>query len=171
VRRRWALPAISFFWLATMWNNHHHILHLARHVDGRVLWVNNVMLFCTTLFPYATKFVSTNFHSLTAQLFYGAVFLAVTFGNLGLYFALAHADPANNPLRYAAIQPRKMAADLAIKGLGILVVVIAYPPAITFSMLVAMLLFVVPERRAEVSPASQLDVQGGMHETHHPANQ
>ncbi len=149
LRQSFLSYALSFFWLATMWNNHHHILHLVKTIDGRVLWVNNFMLFSTTMFPYATKFVGDHFFALTAQLFYGAVFLAVTFGNFGLNLALVHADPTNKLLRYAAMQPRKMGADLGIKALGVLTAALIYPPAVTISMLVAALLFIVPERRAE----------------------
>jgi hypothetical protein len=39
-----------------------------------------------------------------------------------------------------------MGLDLAIKDLGMVIAIIGYLPAITFSML----LYVVPERRAEI---------------------
>jgi uncharacterized membrane protein len=151
LRQSYLAYAISFLWLAAMWNNHHHIFQLVRRVDGRVLWVNMLMLFSASLFPYTTRFVDENFEALVAQLVYGAVFLAVTLANFGLYLTLIRADPDNRPLRYAAGHHRKMATDLGIKLLGFLIGVLAYPPAITLSMLIAMLLYVVPERRAETA--------------------
>jgi uncharacterized membrane protein len=116
-----------------------------------VLWANKVMLFSTTLFPYATAFVDMHFRSLVAQLVYGAVFVAVTLGNFGLYLALVRAEPENAPLRFAAWRPVKMGLDLGIKSPGIVIAIVGYPPAVTFSMVAAMLLFIVPERRAERS--------------------
>jgi Endosomal/lysosomal potassium channel TMEM175 len=32
--------ALSFLNVGIFWNNHHHMLHAATHVDGQVLWAN-----------------------------------------------------------------------------------------------------------------------------------
>src|SRR5881296_2860480 len=29
---------LSFVYVGIYWNNHHHMLHAAQHIDGRVLW-------------------------------------------------------------------------------------------------------------------------------------
>src|SRR5881628_3318121 len=31
---------LSFIFLGIYWTNHHHLLHAAEHVNGRVLWAN-----------------------------------------------------------------------------------------------------------------------------------
>ncbi len=31
---------LSFVYVGIYWNNHHHMLHAAQHIDGRVLWAN-----------------------------------------------------------------------------------------------------------------------------------
>jgi len=36
---------LSFIYLGIYWNNHHHLLHAASHVDGRILWANLHLLF------------------------------------------------------------------------------------------------------------------------------
>jgi uncharacterized membrane protein len=54
MRQSYLAYAISFFWLAAMWNNHHHIFQLVTRIDGRVLWVNMGMLFAASIFPYST---------------------------------------------------------------------------------------------------------------------
>jgi len=45
---------LSFVYVGIYWNNHHHMLHAAQHIDGRVLWANLHLLFwppSTTLTP------------------------------------------------------------------------------------------------------------------------
>src|SRR5437016_3001949 len=36
---------LSFVFVGIYWNNHHHMLHAAQHIDGRVLWANLHLLF------------------------------------------------------------------------------------------------------------------------------
>jgi uncharacterized membrane protein len=54
--------ALSFVFLGIYWNNHHHLLQAAHHVDGRVLWANQHLLFWLSLVPFATHWMgSSNF--------------------------------------------------------------------------------------------------------------
>ena len=36
---------LSFVFVAIYWNNHHHLLHAARSVNGPILWANMHLLF------------------------------------------------------------------------------------------------------------------------------
>ena len=45
---------MSFIILGIYWNNHHHLIHAVKHVDGRVLWANLHLLFWLCLFPVVT---------------------------------------------------------------------------------------------------------------------
>src|SRR5947208_16690469 len=51
---------LSFVILGIYWNNHHHLLHAARHVDGRVLWANLHLLFWLSLIPFVTGWMGEN---------------------------------------------------------------------------------------------------------------
>ena len=42
---------LSFVNLGIYWNNHHHLLQAAHHVDGRILWANMHLLFWLSLVP------------------------------------------------------------------------------------------------------------------------
>ena len=48
---------LSFVFVAIYWNNHHHLLHAVRHVDGRILWANIHLLFWLSLTPFATAWM------------------------------------------------------------------------------------------------------------------
>ena len=51
---------LSFSDVGTFWNNHHHLLHAARHVNGRILWANLHLLFWLSLVPFATGWMCEN---------------------------------------------------------------------------------------------------------------
>jgi uncharacterized membrane protein len=49
--------ALSFVFLGIYWNNHHHMLHAAERIDGKVLWANLHLLFWLSLTPFATAWM------------------------------------------------------------------------------------------------------------------
>jgi uncharacterized membrane protein len=49
---------LSFVYVAIYWNNHHHMLHLVRRVNGRVMWANLHLLFWLSLFPFTTSWLN-----------------------------------------------------------------------------------------------------------------
>ena len=49
--------ALSFVFLGIYWNNHHHLLHLVKHVDAKVMWANMHLLFWLSLIPVATGWI------------------------------------------------------------------------------------------------------------------
>jgi uncharacterized membrane protein len=57
-----SLPVLSAYVLSYInvgifWNNHHHMLHAATHVDGRVLWANLLLLFWLSLVPFVIRWI------------------------------------------------------------------------------------------------------------------
>ena len=52
-----------------------------------------ILLFASSLFPYVTAIVSTNFTDSLAQVVYGLVVLFITVSNRGLYRSLYQDDP------------------------------------------------------------------------------
>jgi len=51
---------LSFTYIAIYWNNHHHMLHAAEHVNGSILWANNHLLFWLSLVPFVTGWLGEN---------------------------------------------------------------------------------------------------------------
>ena len=49
---------VSFTYVGIYWNNHHHLIHLVKKVDGRVMWANLFFLFWLSLFPFTTAWLS-----------------------------------------------------------------------------------------------------------------
>ncbi len=48
---------ISFITIGTSWVNHHHLMQVARGVDGKILWANLLYLFVLSFQPVATGWV------------------------------------------------------------------------------------------------------------------
>ena len=49
---------LSFIYVGIYWNNHHHLLHVVRHVNGKVMWANLFFLFWLSLFPFTTSWLN-----------------------------------------------------------------------------------------------------------------
>jgi len=52
--------ALSFVLVAIYWVNHHHLLHVAKHVDAPILWLNANLLFWMSLIPFVSDFLGRN---------------------------------------------------------------------------------------------------------------
>jgi len=139
---------LSFIYLGTYWNNHHHLLQAAKVVDGRVLWANLHLLFWLSLFPFATGWMGENSFAPVPTAVYAGVFLAAGFA----YFVLVRA------LIAAKGQPEALAAAVGsdVKGKVSLVAYAAAIPIALVAPLVSLGLFVavlaywfIPDRRME----------------------
>src|SRR5512135_497848 len=54
---------LSFVFVGIYWNNHHHLLHVAKRSTGRILWANLYLLFWMSLIPFATGWIGENHES------------------------------------------------------------------------------------------------------------
>ncbi|MEO8958731.1 MAG: TMEM175 family protein [Rudaea sp.] len=66
---------LSFVYVGIYWNNHHHVLHVVKRVDGRVLWANLHLLFWLSLFPFVTSWMSEEHFAAVPVALYGAILL------------------------------------------------------------------------------------------------
>lgn len=66
---------LSFIYVGIYWNNHHHLLHATKRIDGRILWANLHLLFWLSLFPFATGWMGENHLAPIPTAAYGLVLL------------------------------------------------------------------------------------------------
>jgi uncharacterized membrane protein len=88
--------ALSFLIVAIIWVNHHHLVHTLPQVTGRILWLNNHLLFWLSLVPFTTGFMGENHLAPLAVALYGLLlfFCGVAFDLLRREIALQEtADP------------------------------------------------------------------------------
>jgi uncharacterized membrane protein len=141
-----ATYAVSFIYLGIYWNNHHHLLHATRHVDGRVLWANLHLLFWLSLVPVTTAWAGEHPLAQWPSASYGIVMLGAGLAWLVLQRQLIRANGEHSPLAKA------VGRDLKGKLSGLLYAVAVgisfFLPAIAYAIyiLVALIWFV-PDRR------------------------
>jgi uncharacterized membrane protein len=66
---------LSFLYVGIYWNNHHHMLHSTRHVNGGILWANLHLLFWLSLLPVTTAWMGGNYRAHAPAAIYGVVLL------------------------------------------------------------------------------------------------
>ena len=66
---------LSFIYLGIYWNNHHHMLHAAERITGKVLWPNLHLLFWLSLVPFTTGWMGENHFAPLPTAVYGFVLL------------------------------------------------------------------------------------------------
>jgi uncharacterized membrane protein len=64
---------ISFVFAALYWINHHGLLLFVRRVSTQILWANILLLFCLSMFPFATAYMAATKAGMTATALYGIV--------------------------------------------------------------------------------------------------
>ena len=66
---------LSFVYVSIYWNNHHHMLHTTKTVDGAILWANLHLLFWLSLVPFVTAWMGENHFASVPMALYGIVML------------------------------------------------------------------------------------------------
>ena len=136
---------LSFFWLGTMWVNLHNEWHKIKYITPLIVWVNVVLLFFSSFFPYVTSFVTSYYNSSVAQGFYGIIVLAVTFCNIISGHLIGKANRNDEKLQESLkIRMRWLSIDTIIKIIGLIISCTFYPPAMMISVYITLLGIVLP---------------------------
>jgi uncharacterized membrane protein len=139
---------LSFVFLGIYWNNHHHMLHAAERINGRVLWANLHLLFWLSLIPFVTGWMGQNHFTPIPSAAYGIVMM---FAGLA-YYMLAHALIAeqgpDSRLARAIGRDRKGKWSVVLWAIGIGLSFVNPWLAVTVYVAVAMM-WLVPDTRIE----------------------
>ena len=139
--------AISFFWLGAMWINMHNEWYNVKRISTGTLWATLIVLFFSSLFPYATNIVAEHYNSRGAQVFYGIIVLLITFANMNMYASIAKVDAKKTLGEWVKTRGRSWTfMDIVIKVIGLIIAVTVFPPAMLYSVLVTLLLLVIPNQ-------------------------
>jgi uncharacterized membrane protein len=141
---------LSFLTLAVYWSNHHHMFQAAKHVSGRVLWLNTILVLCMSLFPFTTEWVSHNFKERAPELAFAFVMLLVDVVWYFLARALAAENGAESVLTKSLnkVGYRKSYITIAIISVGIVVGVFV-PLAALISCIASLVPWIIPDRDIE----------------------
>jgi uncharacterized membrane protein len=138
---------LSFIFVGIYWSNHHHLLHAAAHVDGRVLWANLHLLFWLSLIPFVTAWMGENHFTGWPVAMYGVILLCAAIAYLILVQALLALE-SNALLSNALGSDFKGKISIVIYLVAILLAFVKPWLACLFYVLVAVM-WLIPDRRIE----------------------
>jgi uncharacterized membrane protein len=142
--------ALSFLLVSIYWVNHHHLLQANRRIGRDVLWFNVLWLFCLSLFPFATAYVSGTRGAPSAIALYGALATAsgLAFLLLGISLSRRNAD-VDVVSRIAGQRQRKNLVALALNIAAVFFAFVSTPLALICLALPAIAYFL-PDKRVEI---------------------
>ena len=139
---------LSFIYVGIYWNNHHHMLHTAQKVTGRVLWANLHLLFWLSLFPFATGWMGENHFTALPTALYGLVLLmaAIAYWLLQRSIIAVHGRESTLARAVGSDLKGKLSPLLYLSAIGLAFVNPWLASAIYVSVA---LMWLVPDRRIE----------------------
>ena len=140
--------ALSFVNIGIFWNNHHHMMHSARKIDGSVLWANLFLLFCLSLVPFVIRWIGEAGISVLPVAAYGAIMIVASIAYLLLERALMVAEGEDSKVREAVGTRFKEWLSFVIYAAA--VVAAFFSPWLSVAMYIAVAaMWLVPDRRFE----------------------
>jgi uncharacterized membrane protein len=139
---------LSYVNVGIFWNNHHHMLHLAERVNGRVLWANLALLFWLSLVPFVIRWIDEAGFTALPTAAYGVVLACAALSYLILQRGIIACNGLDSRLAVALGDDRKGKLSLALYLAAIVLAWVRPWVAIACYVAVALLWFV-PDRRIE----------------------
>jgi uncharacterized membrane protein len=139
---------MTFVFVAIYWNNHHHLLHAAKQVDGRILWANIHLLFWLSLTPFATAWMGDNhFAAVPVSLYGGVLFMSAVAFTILVRALIARHGP-NSAIARAVGADRKGWTSVVLYGVAIPIALLNRWVALGIYVTVA-IIWLVPDTRIE----------------------
>ncbi len=136
---------VSYYFIAIVWLNHHHLFRFFPHVTPRLIWINFVHLFMVSLVPFSTAWVADTKLAAVPVFVYAAVFVRVNLAYIPFeWHALASA-----PVEEISARTRRFAKARSSVTLGTFIVamlVALKSPSLGFGLIFcALLVYLQPE--------------------------
>src|SRR6202035_2805199 len=139
---------LSCVYLATYWNNHHHLLHTVTRVDGLILWANSHLLFWLSLVPAATGWMGENFLAPLPTAVYGVSLLMPAIAYQLLQRAIVHQQGKHSVLASALGNDFKGKLSPLLYAAAVALAFVDAWLSIAIYALVAVM-WLIPDRRIE----------------------
>lgn len=139
---------LSFVFLGIYWNNHHHLFHAVKRVNGAVLWANLHLLFWLSLVPVVTAWLGEAGASTVPVALYGTVLIFAALAYFILVRSLVALHGSESQLALAVGRDAKGKLSLGLYPAGLALSLLFPPAALGIYVLVAAM-WLVPDRRFE----------------------
>jgi uncharacterized membrane protein len=139
---------LSFAFLGIYWSNHHHMLHMADRINGKILWANLHLLFWLSLVPFVTAWMGENRAAAVPTALYGVVLMFAAIAYTILQEAIIAMQGPGSKLKAAVESDFKGKISIAAYVAAIPLAFVGRWISIALYVLVAMM-WLVPDRRIE----------------------
>jgi len=95
---------LSFVYIGIYWNNHHHMLHTLKRVNGKIMWANLYLLFWLSLVPFVTGWMGENHFAALPTALYGVVLFMAALAYLVLQKCIILVDGGTESLLAKAVE-------------------------------------------------------------------
>ncbi len=139
---------LSFVYVGTYWNIHHHLFHVVKHVSGGMLWANLHLLFWLSLFPFTTGWMGENHFATWPVIIYGMnlMMAGVAYGIL-VRFIIATHGRESDIARAIGFDSK---GNISVVAYAAAIAIAFYNPWISGGLFVAVaLMWFIPDRRIE----------------------
>ena len=139
---------LSFINIGIYWNNHHHMMHIVQHVNGKVLWANAHLLFWLSLIPFTTAWMGENHFTTWPVALYGIILLMAGAAYYILARSLIRLHGKNSTIAKAIGKDRKGIISEVFYFVGIVLAFIN-PWIGLSSYFIVTAIWLIPDRRIE----------------------
>lgn len=139
---------LSYVNVGIFWNNHHHMLHAAERINGKVLWANLFLLFWLSLVPFVIRWMDETGFTALPTAAYGFVLAMAAIGYTLLQGAIIACNGKRSKLAIALGSDLKGKLSLSLYIAAIPLAFVSPWIAVVFYVAVALMWFV-PDRRIE----------------------
>jgi uncharacterized membrane protein len=139
---------LSFVYVGIYWNNHHHLLHATKQINGPIMWANLHLLFWQSLVPFVTHWMGENHFAALPTALYGFVLLMSALAYFILESAIVARQGRDSLLAGALGRDRKAKLSVFIYGVAIgLSFLNQWVAGLLYALVAAM--WFIPDRRIE----------------------
>ena len=146
---------LSFVNIGIYWNNHHHMFHAAKIINGKVMWANMHLLFWLSMIPFATGWMGENHFPTWPVALYGTVLFMAGVAYYILARSLITVHGKNSTLAVAIGKDRKGIVSVVIYFIAIAISFLNAWISLALYWVVSAM-WIIPDRRIErVSGSSE----------------
>ena len=146
---------MSFVNVGIYWNNHHHLLHAAKKINGGILWANLNLLFWLSLMPFATAWMGENSFATMPVVVYCLDLCLCALAYIVLQAKIVRLEGPQSALREALGSDIKGKISLASYVLAIPLALLGAPGLAGVLVALVACIWFIPDRRIEKQLAQE----------------
>jgi uncharacterized membrane protein len=139
---------LSFITIGIYWNNHHHMLHASKNVNGAVLWANVHLLFWLSLLPFVTGWMGKNHFTLLPVALYGIILFMAGLAYYILSMSLIKLHGKKSTLALAIGKDKKGLMSIVVYAIAVALCWVSPKISLVLYALVTGM-WLVPDKRIE----------------------